>query len=428
MFSNLRTQLYSTNRLETLGQKIDRAYAIYNHENESEKNKKIAQEFLIYAFDIQEPSNLSAQLKDLMHERNLHKEKNPEYIPGLSPRYLNLAPKDRSLQKSEMQILIKDQQIQNLLTLSELIDVTDEDKLKDVAYETKFLTSRTRAKYRVHLFKGQFYKDGKLFDTTDYIAHRKHAYAAYTLNANGELSVFNHHGSEEELKHSYINASCPLVSAGELIIKKGNLLAINTYSGHYKPSLFNVYRVLEYFTDKGVKLINTKIYTKHNPNQFGLNDLKVQQVNVHQVKYYYEIYATELLAKFELLLHEALTNIDNDITEYKKSPLTSLFVLKDKLSRSERLTEKRIEQAEFFNVTVADFQQDLLSQAPADLNHLKNDLNTIYQKNSALSEENGKEKTNGRLYTIFFKAINNLEITPPSARTELDLVKMKKIH
>lgn len=119
------------------------------------------------------------------------------------------------------------------------MDVSNSSKLKNIAYETKFLDKEQRAQHRVNIVHGKFKKDNADFDTSQMIAHGKTGFAAFTLNANGELSVFNHLGMRDKIAHSSMNSGSPVVAAGELKIQNGKLLAINTHSGHYRPSLFN---------------------------------------------------------------------------------------------------------------------------------------------------------------------------------------------
>lgn len=104
-----------------------------------------------------------------------------------------------------------------------------------------------------------------LFSTKNMIAHGKKGYAAFTLNINGELSVFNHKCTKDGIAHSSMNAGAPVISAGELMIHNGRLISINTFSGHYEPSLYSQLRILDHFSRRGIDLSATTILTQQNP-------------------------------------------------------------------------------------------------------------------------------------------------------------------
>lgn len=56
----------------------------------------------------------------------------------------------------------------------------------------EYLDNGKRAEWRVNIRNGFFEQNGEKFDTSSMISKGKKGYAAYTLNANGELSVFSH--------------------------------------------------------------------------------------------------------------------------------------------------------------------------------------------------------------------------------------------
>lgn len=404
--------LYSSDK--TLAENIDDAWGIYQDETKNGKERGIAQLFLIYAFDIQKVENLNNQLIKLMNDRNLHKQDNPEYIPGLAPTHLGLQPKELVLKKTTKTKESDQENIKKLLDEGELLDVNANDKMFDIKYEVAFHEPLVRAAHRIHIHKGKFYKGQELFSTDDYYAHGKMTYAAFTLNANGELSVFNHEGTAKKdmTTHSTMNAGSPVVAAGELVIKDGKLITINTYSGHYQPSLFSIYRTLNYFAEKGVAIADVNIYVCLSTNEHQeilASKIKFQETSIFNVldgeqQTYYQIKATEFL-KIKTELKLALKNIATDIQKYQtRSFKNILFAIKDALLifSPDKLTEQRKIMSGRLNELVQNTETLLKNQDNESVNTTTlatfiTKLKKIQTENNSLSTRHGKEKNSGRL-------------------------------
>lgn len=143
-------------------------------------------------------------------------------------------------------------------------------------------TPEDRAEYRVNIYRGKVVKEGNVFSTTKMPSHDKKGFAAYTLNTNGELSTFTHNRMCDQVAHSTMNAGVPVVAAGEIQIENGVLKKISTHSGHYRPTLFNVYRLLEHLSNRGMYISQAKIVTFDNPSQ--------TLPNVQSERVYYDAY------------------------------------------------------------------------------------------------------------------------------------------
>lgn len=430
----LKNELYAQNQGYTLAENIDKAWSIYGDiTNQSEKDRRIAQSFLIYAFDLKSVNNINGQLLALMEERNKYKAKNPEYIPGLSPKNLNLNPDELILERTQNYKKDSNPKINRLLNAIEILDVNPEDKVNDLnAYNpTHYFNNKERAERRVHIYKGKFYQQGELFDTEQYESHQKKGYAAFTLNANGELSVFKHAGMADHIAHSSMNSGSPVVCAGELIITNGELVAINTYSGHYQTALFSVFRALEHFNDKGINVADTTVYTITNPIVFGLQIPSPQTYIMTTHGYsdrWFKMSGNAFIATMREKLNQSLQSIQDDTREYQGTSFKNIvYAIKDSLTGSTLTSERKaiavkIELAA--TQLVGQLSNDNIDNSEK-LQHLIKTLETLQQDNCTLSQSNGKSADNGRLneqIESFLKqahAIHEVKLKLPEETLEL---------
>ena len=307
---SLKNELYAINSGRTLADNMDRAWLIYNGKEHKTKERETAQEFLIYALDLKRVNDLNNQLLALMTDRNQHKSANPDYIPGLSPRHLKLEPTELSLAPTQISHHSPSAKLTSLFRKNEILDINFPNKKHDRRSHVLYFSNQERANMRVHLYQGKFYQQGRLFDTKKYISHRKQGYASFTLNANGELSVFSHHNGADNIHHSSTNNGSPVVGAGELVITNGELRGITTYSGHYQATLFNVYRVLGYFSDKGVNIANANVYTLYNPASYGLHAGVKRIEDLYNLSY--SIPANRVFKSIEHELYHSLLQIQSE--------------------------------------------------------------------------------------------------------------------
>jgi hypothetical protein len=206
----------------------------------------------------------------------------------------------------------------------EVLDVRELSKRHDYQ-QVRMLTPQERRVYRVHIHDGLFKKNGALFDTKTMYSHGKVGFASFVLNLDGELSVFTHRGGErgdDNLRHSSINAGLPVIAAGEIKIENGILSALTSHSGHYYPSLFNIYRLLEHFSKHSVDISHAKVITFDDPSTVFPN-ISVQVVSSPLDKQaLYSTHATEIYTvedthlKMRNELERCVTGMNDRVTCY----------------------------------------------------------------------------------------------------------------
>lgn len=422
---NLRNNKIYSGKTGTLAQRIDFAWSIYSNADvdafKSDDREK-ALKFLIYAFDINDVDEVNGQLIQLMEERNKHKATNPEYIPGKSPTRIPFNPRKVVPIQSHVTGRTGNVEVDEAIEAREILDVDDHSKGLDHSLDTIFLTPEQRAEHRVHIRAGKLQKNGKDFDTSSMISHQKKGYAAYTLNVNGELSVFNHRCMKDRYAHSSMNAGVPVVAAGEIKVEKGVLKSITTHSGHYQPSLFNIYRLLEHLSDNKVDISQAKIMTFSNPsNALG----NVQSKAVYYKAYMHNVYETpsnKIYSSMSNIITKNVESISNTVHSYKKGGLiSSLFKLKDKLTRT-KLTRKRAELADEFEAIVNNFKLGIRPDLTKDgLEEKTKELESIIMKyedrNNTLSIDYHKRQNSGRFASklrCFKKQLAEMKAEQPS--------------
>lgn len=426
---SLQDDLHQPNKGRYMADNIDLAWKIYSQADTCEEDRAVALGFLLYAFDLDKSNSLQhlrKQLAKLMAIRDIHRGNNPEFIPGLSPKRLKLDPGKMVIPATANYQDTNDKLIKKLLVDGELLDVNQNDKMKDRA-NTHFFRPYGRNRYRVHIYQGLFYQHGKPFDTSAFIAHEKAGYAAFTLNANGELSVFQHEGNLIKTKHSSMNSGSPVVGAGELVIKNGKLITINTYSGHYQPTLFNVYRTLQHFADKGIDLTETMIFTRRKWEQASLlNELPRTLIPLKEGGNdpYYQTPAINFMEMIRLELQKFLDAIKTDTRQYHSFGFKNcLFKTKDLLS-NQRLTKDRIELARRFEIIITNLLKRIEIQKTVEeddrqeiLQQFSIEIQNLEKFNNDLSRDHDKALGSGRLgqrITHFKASIESLQQQSPS--------------
>jgi len=331
-----------------LGQRIDFAWDVYSDNDNADnvdKYKKNALNFLIYAFDLTETSSINTQLLELMFERQKYRDENSDYIPSKQPQHLPFDPAYLDLQMMTTDV---PDTIQQAIKSKELLDLQDMHKYIIDPKHTRYLDTDERASYRVHIRNGLFEHDGSPYDTASMESHGRVGYAAYTINANGELSVFTHLGGADGLYHSSMNAGAPVVSAGELKIQNGHLLEITTSSGHYNPTLFNVHRTLEYFSSHRIDITQVSVRTQSNPAKV-INTMT--SIPLHPG---YLTPATQIYKSMNQLLSEAIETIASDLKQFNENPLNQFIGF-----HLSQWTRERMHLAQAFKNELDVFRQSL---------------------------------------------------------------------
>ncbi|MDF1758104.1 MAG: hypothetical protein P1U74_07380 [Legionellaceae bacterium] len=364
---------------ETLANRIDFAWEVYSGEKYSDEYRKPALKFLLYALDITHHENINEQLIKLMKDRSTHKENNPEYIPGKSPTRIPFDPKTTLPEKTIAHGQTENLDIKNAIIRGELLDVNERSKAIDQKEKTVFLKAKGRAEHQVLIHSGKLTMRGKPFDSSGMIAHDKRGFAAFTLNANGELSVFKHKNMRDRYAHSSMNAGKPVVAAGEFQVEGGVVKAINTHSGHYAPSLFSVYRFLEHLSQHQVDISQTKVITQQNPSEFIQDIHSTPFEYMHTYEQYYATDASELYNKLDAVINKNLSSIQEQLQNYEKSSFTSLLKFKDMLTGS-NLTEKKATIAAALQEEIKNFRPKLKGLQGEELASKVEELNNIIFK------------------------------------------------
>lgn len=428
-------QLEYGEQVGTVAQRLDKAWLIYTSKEATVEAKMDALNFMIYIFDLSElsltlsenKSNLNDLLFEMMKERESKKIDNPEYVPIInSGRYLlyyYARLLDYAVSKDE---IANDAFLKRALKIGHLLDVNPSDKVSDFDSEfgVDYLNKEQRIKYDVTIHNGLFYQNGQLFDSTEKIAHDKKSYVAYTLNANGQLSCFEHlyglvNDDYQSISHSSINAGAPVLSAGEMEIKQGKLISINTFSGHYNPSLHSLVNFLDYLSERGVDISATYVYIQSSLNTQQLG-VQVTPVVLGDNDRWYRLSAADLVISLKSILKK---NIDS-LEEYMNSPETlkklkklkklesinsipkveiakqfqnDLMIFVYSLENPKSLNELTL-MLKLFENTIELYQQELrhlrLNKGRLDqqLMNMKNEIGTVREKTKDFSDYGSKNR------------------------------------
>lgn len=334
--------------MSSLAKKLDAMWEIYNDQHAPEAQRLEAQAFLIYALNIQNPAyKLNAQLKSAMTLRESLKQKHPNFVPGRSPlpnngidpRILNIIKRTQKFHYTE------NATIKSLFANKDLLDVTNKSKIKDQGgrkrrhKKTVFYTAIERDYFRVNIHNGLFVKKRTPISTKHSSSHDKGDYASFTLDPNGQLAIFPHISHDKTgIAHSSLTAGAPVICAGEVKIEAGKLKAITTHSGHYRPSLYNMYKALEYFEKRGVDISETKLLSFSDPKTL----LNISSKSCKKYPRFYESNAQDLLQSYKAMLRKELHDIKLEVKYYKKSR-SGLWA---KLFFNSQLTAEKIKLAE----------------------------------------------------------------------------------
>lgn len=416
----LKNEFYDQNTLKTFAENIDKAWLAYSVDCASPKEKKNAYQFLIYAlnipylikhqiqFDFLNQANTEMEIiAACMEAREKRKRKNPDWIPGCTPDFLELNEVTRTLEYYPLTEMKKDQR-RHFIEENQLLEVNWWDRLKDKTSTVKF-DRYERAPYRVHIYNGRFYQNGKLFTTcgkwlgaAPYKAHSKLKFGAFTLNLDGELSVFNHLWGLDGIKHSSMNSGGLVFCAGEFKIDNGKLIALHTHSGHYRPTLYNLYLLLDYFAERGVDVSATKIYLLDKDIRVMGLDVSTQPIYLNGKKNppFYEIAASEFMVNFKGRFVVILTQIIKDINQLQTtSRTTQFFEIKDTFKNS-GLTKERKACARNVGMAVncaLQFIEEGRAVKTDLIQEMIDYLEQLKEENAEISKKYHKSPKNGRL-------------------------------
>lgn len=400
----------------SLAERLDKAWECYNNIERTKEDREIAQSYLIFVLDIKEEDitdNLNVKLQNLMVKREIIREVNPEYIPGKSPIALDEEIKGK-LTKTPEPGLSDYEVITKALQEETLLDVNAVSRKKDsgeaTGQKTEFFDVEQRDMMRILIRKGKFVTpEGELFDTNTSISKFKKGFAAFTLNVNGEISVFQHRLQEVNgVAHSSMNSAMPVFCAGDVKIENGKLLTITDRSGHYAPSLYNIYNALNYFKKRGIDISETKVYTSVKPSNLMNIDVHISEEHPQ----FYELNAKDLCGSYSDHLSKLVNNIQNDLAAYRTPSFKKLlYKLKDFFLNS-TLTKKRETIAKQLSEGLASLTKELNSSNTLDgLKEVNNKIgkliDTAHKKNLQLNVIYGKDSSLLTRHTVFFREKSN---------------------
>jgi hypothetical protein len=460
MKTNKRFTKYTPNQLHnllhannnrTVAEKIRLANTILTHEKDfNEQQRAIAYKYLLFIFDIHSTENMNQQLIKNLRQCQQAWTNNPEHIPNQSPYFLRLPTSNIKQRRTKHSRVSTIHKVNQLFSTNELLDVNPASKRLDAGMnggsKTTFFNAQQRANHRVMIShidpehpnqlskEALFYKNGKRFSTKKMISHGKHGFAAYTINTLGEISIFNHHGMQDGIAHSSMNAGCPVVAAGEIKIHQGKLIAVNSYSGHYRPSLFNILRALDHFVHQGVDISNTVIYTDRN-----IRMIRQEPLNTKKIINSYLSSDSELLAamRYKTPAKDFLTDYNNKISENLKS-----FHQEMKSTLKEKMIHKiiKLKEIAICRRDIGFYTQNKLTQYKGLIKEIvniinlcktikkgdRNALNAVisgakhmiekfYRDNEVLRGRHNKNKHKGKLQTCLYQLkceLTNMENLP----------------
>lgn len=415
-----------------LALRIDYAWNRFNQLRMQEKEENEENEkqnlivFLMYALNItpfedtaeKDADHTLQAITTYMQLREKHQDVNLEYIPGKSPQHLELDPE-------EMHQGFVSSKICHHAINKEMLGVSKKQQDWDKMYRINYLDPTDRRCYRVNIHNGRFKQNNSIYDTEEMSSRKKKGFAAYTINAYGELSIFTHGGQVGGLKHSSMNSALPVFSAGDIVIQDGRLIALGTHSGHYQPTLFTLYRTLSYFKQQGIDISQTVIYTSNNTSHKKLR-INSTKLDPPLFPYNYKISATALLMPLQTRLSEQIGLLEQKLTEYiQPSCRSRLFSLKDRLLGI-KLTKDRNEMVRTFISELQNLKNTLPDQTnQVDINQKLSELKKMlgkYQTENALLSKKGRAS---ELIASFKQKIDKIK---PQKEENEQMKKMKNSY
>jgi hypothetical protein len=117
-----------------------------------------------------------------------------------------------------------------------------------------YLMPDERETFRIFVRDGKVYSadDGSLFDTVTGLTARPDGKAIFVMDDQGNFyaSTKLKPGS---FHHSTFFAGQPVSGAGEIVIEDGQIISMNSHSGHYKPSVETEGQVLDQLEAQGIE-------------------------------------------------------------------------------------------------------------------------------------------------------------------------------
>lgn len=168
-----------------------------------------------------------------------------------------------------------------------LLHINQDGRIKDLSYKSIVFNPDELSDYQIIINKGLLkQRQGAHFvpfDTSGMVSHKKEGFAAFVINAKGQLFSFQHKEGEDYIFHSSFSAiqnnenqieQLPVMAAGELCVIKGELKAITAHSGHYQPNVEEMYQLLNFFNRQRINLEGVGLCIFDDMKELGLNGIK----------------------------------------------------------------------------------------------------------------------------------------------------------
>ncbi|KTD66038.1 coiled-coil protein [Legionella santicrucis] len=155
----------------------------------------------------------------------------------------------------------------------QLLEVNELSKQQDIKGQTKMLEPKERDPHRALIRDGKIVRYDRelstttLADTSDMLSHGKGGYCAFTINADGDMYLFNHKDKTDKVAHSTMTEGGLVLGAGEMQIKNGQIEVITCYSGHYRPGVKNIYETLKHLVEKNIDISQIKVAFLEEPKE-----------------------------------------------------------------------------------------------------------------------------------------------------------------
>jgi ankyrin repeat protein len=339
--------------------RIDLAYKIYNDSKQLLQGKKInlkdkamlsnvkmqAMQFLQKSLGGKNENDVITLMDNkAISAKNTVKPKN---IPGKYITLTNLPNPNLSTTNIQYQW----RNIANLALAKKrgkILTVNEVSRAGDVKDKNLFFSAIKRDSYRVLISGGELFFLKKLdldkkCDTSEFVSHGKKGYAAFTVNTNGELSVFSH-VALDKVVHSSLNSGAPLLFAGEAKITDGIPRVLHQHSGHYTPSVWSMFEMLKYFKQEPENVDISKCLVrlfKPLPSNIALETQKTPDGEYESDMHYY--YKAEDLFKRFHEIEQEINKIKNNINadQIAKDKLLCLVVAAENLEAMQILINQK---------------------------------------------------------------------------------------
>lgn len=108
-------------------------------------------------------------------------------------------------------------------------------RISKMGKQQGYMTEAERDKYRVRVHKGKLY---------NYFGEIVNGVYLFAFNTNMNLYVAEEHQNPEVTNHDYLTAGLPVRGTGFLGFKNGRLVAVSNNSGHYVPTVHQMWQAL----------------------------------------------------------------------------------------------------------------------------------------------------------------------------------------